>query len=33
MNPDKAGQKIKLDEHNHIEKPLLDHLIGLVGRN
>jgi len=33
MNKDKTSQKIKIDEHNHIEKPLIDHLAMLVGGN
>jgi len=30
MTQDKAPQHIKLDESNHVEKPLLDQLAGLV---
>jgi type I restriction enzyme R subunit len=29
MTPDKTPQHIKLDERNHVEKPLLDQLAGL----
>ena len=29
MNTDKTPQHIKLDERNHVEKPLLDQLAGL----
>ncbi len=29
MQPDKTPPAIKLDERNHVEKPLLDQLTGL----
>lgn len=29
MNQDKTPQYIKIDERNHVEKPLLDQLSGL----
>ena len=29
MQPDKTPPQIKIDERNHVEKPLLDQLAGL----